>query len=554
MLMIVQGDRPSASALDPSLPPAVDDVLRRGLSKLPEERFATCAQFVSTLDAAFRITPVASVAPVPAPKPEPPPLAATEVIPSNALPPQALPSQALPTVIGPPIPAPAHRRPTSSRSYLFVIAGLLIVAAAAALIYKFGIPAIGGKTSTNTPSATTSTDKAAPTTQAPTRQVPPSDLAANKAPASEPVEVKPPAAGSAKTAPEISHATLVPTPVTPAPKSQTNADRAGDLYTEATVKKLGHQSAEALPLFRQSAELGDARSMAEIGKLYLAGDGVGKDPNEAAKWFRKAADAGNTSGMVFLAAMYAQGSGVPKDDGEAVRWFRKAADGGDRFGMDGLGQVYANGRGVPKNDAEAVRWFQKAADAGNPSGMYHLATMYDKGAGVPKDSGKAMEWYQKAAGLGSKEAQARLAQPADAQPKGSAPAAALGGTIKLRVPGTQAWTDTGIDVNSGDTVHVGTAGSVTPAKERGIPAQSPDGSAPNCAAFGQNPAAYPAPQLPCWSLIARIGPNSPILAVGTKRVLKITTPGRLYFGINDNGVQGNSGVWTALVVVQPARP
>jgi hypothetical protein len=256
---------------------------------------------------------------------------------------------------------------------------------------------------------------------------------------------------------------------------------------------------------------------------------------------------------VFLAAMYAQGSGVPKDDGEAVRWFRKAADAGDRFGMDGLGQVYANGRGVPKDDGEAVRWFQKAADAGNPSGMYHLATMYDKGAGVAKDSGKAIEWYQKAAGLGSREAQARLAQPDGKQPTSTAPASAPGGTIHVRVAGNQAWTDTGIDVNIGDTVHVGTAGSVGLAKDRRIPAQSPDGSSPNCSAFGQNPAAYPAPQLPCWSLIGRIGPSGPILAIGTKRVLKVTTPGRLFFGINDNGVQGNSGVWTALVVVQPAQ-
>jgi TPR repeat protein len=539
VMMIVSGDRPSASQVDPSLPPAVDEVLRRGLSKEPGERFASCAQFASALDAAFRATPP------PAPKVEPAPLK-TEVI----------PPEALPTVIGLPIPVQAKSRPTGSRRALFAILGLVLVAAAAT-IYKFGIPALGGKASPANPPA--KTEQAAPAKQQAPPEVPPLDVAGGKAPPGNPVEVKPPTASvpveavPAKTVPEVSHATPVPLPVTPEPNNKSDASRAGELYTEATVKKLGHQSAEALALFRQSAALGDARSMSEIGKFYMAGDGVGKDPNEAAKWFRKAADAGNPSGMVFLAAMYAQGSGVPKDDGEAVRWFRKAADAGDRFGMDGLGQVYANGRGVPKDDAEAVRWFQKAADAGNPSGMYHLAAMYEKGAGAPKDSAKAIEWYQKAAGLGSREAQVRLAQPDGQQPKVSAPGSAPGGTIHVRVAGNQTWTDTGIDVNMGDTVNVGAAGSVALAKDRSVSPQSPDGSSPNCAAFGQNTASYPAPQLPCWSLIARVGPNGLILAVGTKRVFKATAPGRLYFGINDNSVQGNSGIWTALVVVQPAR-
>jgi hypothetical protein len=188
--------------------------------------------------------------------------------------------------------------------------------------------------------------------------------------------------------------------------------------------------------------------------------------------------------------------------------------------------------------------------------MYHLGAMYEKGSGVPKDLTKAIELHQKAAKLGSKEAQARLAQLEKQQPGGGAPPARP--TVHVRVLGNQTWTDTGIDVNVGDTVHIGAAGSIALGADRRIPAQSPDGHSPNCAAasaaYGQSSAAYPAPQLPCWSLIGRIGQNGPIFEVGTKRVVKATATGRLYFGINDSTVQSNSGVWTTLVVVQPANP
>jgi TPR repeat protein len=334
--------------------------------------------------------------------------------------------------------------------------------------------------------------------------------------------------------------------------------RAGDLYTAGTLKKLTKQPNEALALFRQSAGLGDARAMTEIGRFYLAGEVVGKDINEAVSWFRKASDAGNTSGMVFLAAMYAQGSGVPKkDDKEAFRLLRRAADGSDPFGMDGVGLAYLNGRGVPQDDAEAVRWFQKAADANSAAGMIHLATMYEKGSGIAKDPHKVIELYQKAAKLGSKEAQTRLAQLEKQQPGGSPQPARPRVTVK--VEGNQAWTETPIDVNVGDTVHIGAAGSIVLSADRRVPKQSPDGHPPNCdaaaAAYGQTSAPFPAaPQLPCWSLIGRIGPTGPIFPVGRTHVVKAAAAGRLYFGINDSAVQGNSGFWTALVVVQPAAP
>jgi len=64
---------PSATALDRTLPPAVDDVFERGLAKAPEDRFRSCGELVSSLTRAFadsaattvRVLPPAATAAAP---------------------------------------------------------------------------------------------------------------------------------------------------------------------------------------------------------------------------------------------------------------------------------------------------------------------------------------------------------------------------------------------------------------------------------------------------------------------------------------------------------
>jgi len=48
-------------------------------------------------------------------------------------------------------------------------------------------------------------------------------------------------------------------------------------------------------------------------------------------------------------------------------------------------------------------------------------------------------------------------------------------------------------------------------------------------------------QLPCWSLVARIG-SGPPFEVGTS-ILVLATTGRLYLGVNCASVSGNAGIW-----------
>jgi hypothetical protein len=54
---IVYEERPSARSVNGTLPEAVDDVLRRGLAKLPEDRYGSCSGFVNALESALAGSP-----------------------------------------------------------------------------------------------------------------------------------------------------------------------------------------------------------------------------------------------------------------------------------------------------------------------------------------------------------------------------------------------------------------------------------------------------------------------------------------------------------------
>ena len=56
---------PSLSGLNPAFPPAVDRAIERGLAKRREDRFATCAELLATVDAALRLTWTDVAAPPP---------------------------------------------------------------------------------------------------------------------------------------------------------------------------------------------------------------------------------------------------------------------------------------------------------------------------------------------------------------------------------------------------------------------------------------------------------------------------------------------------------
>ena len=74
-----------------------------------------------------------------------------------------------------------------------------------------------------------------------------------------------------------------------------------------------------------------------------------------------------------------------------------------------------------------------------------------------------------------------------------------------------------------------------------------DSSCRPATSYAAHSSLFPAPQLPCWSLIARIGDGQPF-EVGTSILVSATT-GRLYLGVNDDSFSGNAGIWTAKIKI-----
>jgi tRNA A-37 threonylcarbamoyl transferase component Bud32 len=308
---IVYGDRPSAESVNTSLPAGVDDALRRGLAKVPEQRFPNCMDFVNALEAAFK-RPVERVVSAPVAP------AAVEVV-----------------------RKPKRRRPWA---YVPVVAGAVVIVAVGIVFY--------GRQHVQSPEPT------AVVSQSANQEQPAPDAKEATPPAMEPV-----AETSADTTKASTEA-----PAKPAPT------RAGQWYSAAMKARAEGRTQESVVLFKRAADMNDSRAMTALGDIYNDGEGdVHADENRAVYWFQKGAAAGNAESMLYLGAAYQLGGGVEKSDPEAVRWFQKASDLGNEKAMYDLGNIYAQGgRGVRKSAEKAFELYSKAAALGHEGAKKRL--------------------------------------------------------------------------------------------------------------------------------------------------------------------------------------
>jgi uncharacterized protein len=88
-------------------------------------------------------------------------------------------------------------------------------------------------------------------------------------------------------------------------------------YDRADIK-------QALRIWQQTADGGDAEAMTNVGEIYERGMGVPPDYTIAASWYQKAADKGYSRALFNLGTMYEQGLGVPQDQLKALNLYRQA--------------------------------------------------------------------------------------------------------------------------------------------------------------------------------------------------------------------------------------
>ncbi|HEY0798928.1 MAG TPA: hypothetical protein VGD50_07245, partial [Candidatus Baltobacteraceae bacterium] len=119
---------------------------------------------------------------------------------------------------------------------------------------------------------------------------------------------------------------------------------------------------------------------------------------------------------------------------------------------------------------------------------------------------------------------------------------------------TQVYSDTKLAVVPNEQLAITASGSFTYAPPPCVGCtETPDGKPwTTCVNLGP-PAgpAYPAPGLPCWSLIGKIGANGAPFEVGSNfsYTVPLGTSGELFLGVNDNFIQDNTGAWIVTIGV-----
>jgi hypothetical protein len=122
------------------------------------------------------------------------------------------------------------------------------------------------------------------------------------------------------------------------------------------------------------------------------------------------------------------------------------------------------------------------------------------------------------------------------------------GSTVVSVTGPEAWVDTGIDVDQAMSLEISACGHVI-VNTTGSPTFKADGNAecPGVWRYG-----FPAPALPCWSLMGRMDQGEPFLVGPSFRAPAGSLSGRLYLGVNDDNVTDNGGSFRATIRLNAA--
>jgi hypothetical protein len=130
---------------------------------------------------------------------------------------------------------------------------------------------------------------------------------------------------------------------------------------------------------------------------------------------------------------------------------------------------------------------------------------------------------------------------------GPSPVATSGvsGGNTATVNADQPWTDTGIDVRTGDQLRFSVTGQIQIAAGNGSDVTANANGDGN---FPGSRAKYPVPALPVGGLIGRVGNSAPFPIGASGQPIRMPARGRLYLGINDDEFGDNSGAFTVTVI------
>lgn len=182
-----------------------------------------------------------------------------------------------------------------------------------------------------------------------------------------------------------------------------------DRYKKARTFLFGSDQTEpdfeqALQLFLEEAEDGNALAMHDIGRMYKDGLGVEMDNDTAFTWYADALAAfeeieeekENRYVEYRIGKMYAAGLGTEQGYEAAAGWFGEAVAKGHKYAQYSLAGLYYRGQGVERSYETALDLYLKSARQRVPYASYELGKMFRAGIGTAKDTEEAQLHFEDA--------------------------------------------------------------------------------------------------------------------------------------------------------------
>lgn len=167
---------------------------------------------------------------------------------------------------------------------------------------------------------------------------------------------------------------------------------------------------KAYELFSQSAEKGNIKALAALGKAHITGRGAEKDPSQAAPFLKEAAKLGNAEAQYLLANIVhyeevdiSDYKGLSEDELYFELLMLSARQDFPPAQCD-LGSFYQ----LKNNNALALEFYLKSAKQDFALAQRHIGDCYLEGIGVKRDLVTAKNFFVKAAEGKDKIAKKRL--------------------------------------------------------------------------------------------------------------------------------------------------
>ena len=123
--------------------------------------------------------------------------------------------------------------------------------------------------------------------------------------------------------------------------------------------------ATALNIWKEEAKLDNDQAMANLGLMYLKGEGVTKDYAQAKEWFEKGSILDNSSANFNLGLMYQTKIGVEEDMPKAIEYLRQAVCKDHTQAAFRLALILLHDRTNEKLVKEGFNCMLKAAQSGH---------------------------------------------------------------------------------------------------------------------------------------------------------------------------------------------